>query len=80
MTIKNLKDLNIFDDNEQVVILNGNVNCPNKIYTGYFHNIPKDMLTLLEIELVSSMSESRRNAWQLNRYGWTEIWVQAKLF
>lgn len=80
MTIKSLIDLNILDENEQVVILNGDVNCPNRLYTGYLHNIPTDMLNGLEVELVSAMGERRREKWQLNKYGWMEIWVYIKLF
>lgn len=79
MTIKNLIDLNILDENEQVVILNGDVNCPNRLYTGYLHNIPKDIQNTLHIDFISSMGEHRRASWNLNKYGWMEIWAYIKL-
>lgn len=79
MTIKSLIDLNILDENEQVVILNGDVNCPNRLYTGYLQNIPSGMQDGLKVEQISSMGEHRRASWNLNRYGWMEIWAYIKL-
>lgn len=72
MTIKEIA--NIYDDNEQIVLLSGDVNRPNRHYTGRLCNTP-DALLNSQIDFVSAMPESRRKNWNLNRYGWTEIWI-----
>jgi hypothetical protein len=64
----------LFDENEQVVILKGDVNYPNRLYTGYLWKIPSKVFEL-KIEQISSMGEHRRTMWNLNKYGWIEIWV-----
>lgn len=78
MTIKSLINLSLLDENEQVVILNGDVNCPTRLYTGYLHKIPNNLLDL-HVDFISSMGEHRRTSWNLNKYGWMEIWAYIKL-
>lgn len=75
MIIKNMIESELFDENEQVVILNGDVNNPKRIYTGYLHKIPTEMFTL-KIEQIAAMGEHRRTMWNLNKYGWLEIWIE----
>lgn len=74
MTIKNFKELNLFDENEQIVVMNGDVNYPNRIYTGNLWSIPNNILEL-EVWQICSMGERRRKMWNLNKYGWIEIWI-----
>lgn len=74
MTIKKLMENQLYDENEQVVILFGDVNNPHRPYTGRLSEIPSE-LHEKEIESISAMGESRRNRWQLNQYGWLEIWI-----
>lgn len=74
MTIKEIINANIYDENEQVVIMEGDVNDPTRVYTGILNEIPEDYLNTV-VEQVSSMSENRRAKWNLNKYGWTEIWI-----
>lgn len=74
MTIKEIINANIYDENEQVVIMEGDVNDPTRVYTGILNEIPEDYLNTV-VEQVSSMSENRRAGWNLNKYGWTEIWI-----
>ena len=75
MIIKNLIESELFDENEQVVILNGDVNKPKRFYTGYLHKIPTEIFEL-KIEHIASMGERRRTMWNLNKYGWLEIWIE----
>jgi hypothetical protein len=78
MTIKRLLDSYLFDEFEQVVILSqsdGNgYNNEYRHFTGYISMIPKKFYNL-EIELVSAMGDTRRSQYHLNKYGWTEIWI-----
>lgn len=74
-TIKTIVESNLFDENEQVVILSGDVNNPNRHYTGYLYQIPNNLFER-KIELVASMGEKRRASWNLNKYGWLEIWLE----
>lgn len=73
MKIKELEK--IYDGNEQVVVLFGDVNCPIRKFTGRFCEIPEDVLSL-EFWTVGAMGERRRTGWNLNKYGWTEIWLE----
>ena len=75
MTIKELMESNLYDDNQQIVILYGNVNNPHRPYTGRLSEVPAELLDK-KIELLSSMGESRRSRWNLNQYGWMEVWVE----
>jgi hypothetical protein len=75
MNIKNIVESKLFDENEQVVILSGDANYPNRHYTGYLYQIPSELFDK-KVELVSSMGERRRNTWNLNKYGWLEIWLE----
>lgn len=77
MTIKELSKLNLFDENEQVVVIDedGGVNNPIRIYTGRFSEMPEDIIDR-KVTLVSAMGKSRIEKWNLNKYGWTEIWVE----
>ena len=73
MTIKDIIELKIFDENEQVVVLKGNVNNPIILYTGWLHKTPSNMFGL-KVEQISSMGEHRRTMLKLNKYGWIELW------
>ena len=75
MQIKDLIESNLFDENEQIVILHGDVNNPIRPYTGRISDIPIN-LQKLKVGQVASMGEHRRNNWSLNQYGWLEIWVE----
>lgn len=74
MTIKDITELKMFDKNEQVVVLKGNVNNPIIFYTGRLHKTPSNMFEL-KVEQISSMSEHRRAMLKLNKYGWIELWI-----
>jgi len=75
MQIKDLINSNLYDENEQVVILHGDVNNPTREYTGRLSEVPTELQDL-EIEMISSLGEIRRTRWNLNKYGWFEIWVK----
>lgn len=75
MKVKEIIKSNLYDENEQVVILHGDVNKPNRPYTGRMSSIPEKFYDK-EVSLISSMGEFRRNKWNLNKYGWTEIWIE----
>ena len=75
MNIKDMINSKLFDENEQVVILKGDVNNPIRPYTGRIINLPEEFQEL-NIEQISSMGEIRRSKWNLNKYGWLEIWVE----
>ena len=74
MLIKEFINCNLYDENEQVVILRGDVNYPTRLYTGYLCEIP-DKYMDKEIWVITAMSETRRALWTLNKNGWTEIWL-----
>ena len=74
MTIKELIENKLYDENEQVVIMYGNVNNPTKLYIGRLLEIPTN-LQYIKIEQIASMGETRRTKWNLNKYGSTEIWI-----
>lgn len=74
MKVKDIMDSKVFDENEQIVILYGNVNTPSRPYTGRLSNVPKE-LQEKEIDTISAMGELRRTKWNLNKYGWMEIWI-----
>lgn len=74
MTIKEIINLSLFDEYEQVVILYGDAENPNRPYTGYLSNIPTEFHNWV-VEQIASMGETRRTKWNLNKYGWLEIWV-----
>ena len=74
MIIKDIMESKIFDENEQIVILEGYVDNPKRLYTGRLRRIPEE-LHELKVELIASMGERRRNEWNLNKYGWLEIWI-----
>ena len=75
MTIKEIIEMSLFDDYEQVVILYGDVDNPNRPYTGYLSEIPIEFHSL-KVEQIASMGELRRTKWNLNKYGWLEIWLE----
>lgn len=75
MTIENIINLSLFDEFEQVVILHGDVDNPSRPYMGYLSKIPKEFYNW-KVEQVASMGERRRNTWNLNKYGWLEIWIE----
>ena len=75
MIIKELIESSLFDENEQVVILYGDVQNPYRLYTGYLSEIPTDIQDK-KIEQISAMGEERRKKWSLNSYGWLEIWMK----
>lgn len=75
MTIKELMNNKLYDKNEQIVILYGDVNNPYRPYTGKLSDIPSELYEK-KIESISAMGESRRNKWNLNHYGWMEIWIE----
>lgn len=75
MTIKNIMDMSLFDESEQVVILYGDVDNPSRPYIGYISKIPTEFHDW-KVEQVASMGEYRRNTWNLNKYGWLEIWIE----
>lgn len=77
MTIKDFIDLKIFDENEQIAMLSGDVNSPRQYWTGRLCNIPERLYST-EIDFISSMGERLRTQLNLNRYGWTEIWIVEK--
>ena len=79
MTIKELMENKLYDEDEQIVILFGDVNCPNRPYTGRLSEIPNELHDK-NIESISAMGELRRNRWHLNQYGWTEIWIEEEQF
>lgn len=78
MKIKDMVSSGIFDENEQVAVLytdlSHGVNNPFRPYTGRLSNVPEE-LQEKEIENLSAMGESRREKWNLNKYGWMEIWI-----
>lgn len=75
MTIENIIKSSLFDKFEQVAILYGDVDNPNRPYTGYLSEIPTKFYNW-KVEQVASMGERRRNTWNLNKYGWLEIWIE----
>lgn len=75
MTIRGLLEIGLYDENEQVVILSGEVSSPVREFTGRLVNTPAELLGR-EIEQVSAMGETRRDQYKLNKYGWTEIWIE----
>lgn len=75
MTIKEIIELSLFDEYEQVAILYGDVDNPNRPYTGYISKIPTEFYDW-KVEQVASMGELRRTRWNLNKYGWLEVWVE----
>ena len=75
MTISELLDNKLYDENEQIVVLYGDVSCPHRPYTGRLSEIPIELYKK-KIESISAMGELRRNTWHLNQYGWTEIWIE----
>lgn len=77
MTIKELVETRLYDENEQVMVLSGDVNTPHRPYTGRLVNLPAELQDL-EIIQISAMGEFRRNQFNLNKYGWTEIWVEGE--
>lgn len=77
MTIKELMESNLYDENEQVVVLYGDVSIPSRPFTGRLSEIPCE-LHQKRVEAISSMGELRRNKWNLNKYGWTEIWIEVE--
>lgn len=75
MTIGELIKTGLYDENEQVVVLEGESEPPRRLYEGYLWMVPEDFRGL-EIRELSSLGEYRRKQWRLNHYGWTEIWVE----
>ncbi len=75
MTIKELMESELYDENEQIVILYGDVNNPNRQYTGRLSEVSSE-LHEKKIENISAMGEFRRKKWNLNQYGWTEVWIE----
>lgn len=75
MKVKEIIESKLFDENEQVTVLKGDVNCPSRLYTGYLHQIPSELYKF-KIEQISAMGEYRRINWNLNKYGWMEIWIE----
>lgn len=79
MTIKELMESKLYDENEQVVVIlniNGDINSLHRLFTGKLSNIPTELQEKI-IEQISAMGESRRKTWNLNKYGWIEIWVES---
>lgn len=75
MKVSDIVSSNVYDENEQVVVLYGNVNAPHRPFTGRLSNIPTDLHDK-EVSTISAMGELRRNRWNLNQYGWLEIWIE----
>ena len=74
MTIGELNSLNIYDGNEQIVVLSGDITDPKIEYSGKLVDTP-DAVKEYKILQVSAVGEVRREALQLNKFGWTEIWI-----
>lgn len=75
MTIKQLIDLGIYDENEHISIFSGDVNRPTRHFDGYLCDIPENLLNNT-FESVGAMSERRSEQFHLNnKYGRTEIWL-----
>ena len=74
MTIGELQNLNIYDENEQIVVLSGDITAPKIEYSGKLVDTPDDVKALGILQ-VSAVGEIRREALQLNKFGWTEIWI-----
>ena len=74
MTIGGLKDLHIYDGNEQVIVLSGKLTEPNIKYTGKLMDAP-ETIDDYEMFQVSALGEVRLEVLGLNNMGWTEIWV-----
>lgn len=74
VTIKNIISLGIYDDNEQVAILSGDVDNPTIHYKGRLCDLSDDFMNK-SIYQIAAMGESRREKLMLNKYGWTEIWL-----
>lgn len=74
ITIKNIINLGIYDENEQIIILSGDVDNHVIQYKGKLCDIPDDFMEK-SIYQISAMGESRREKYKLNKYGWTEIWL-----
>lgn len=75
MKINDLQRMPIFAENEQVVVFSEDIISPHKLYEGCLCNVPEELLDK-EIWAVSPMSERRRELYNLNKYGWLEIWVE----
>lgn len=74
ITIKNIIDLGIYDENEQLVIFSGDVDHPTIHYKGRLCDLP-DEFRDKPICQISAMGKLRREQFMLNKYGWTEIWL-----
>lgn len=75
MTIKQLIDLNIYDENEHISILSGDVSRPTRHFDGHLCDIPESLLNNT-FESVGAMGKLRSEQLHLNnKYGRTEIWL-----
>ena len=74
ITIKNIINLGVYDENEQIVILSGDDEDCTIQYKGKMCNIPDDFMEK-SVHKISAMGESRKEKYRLNKYGWTEIWL-----
>lgn len=76
MTIQELQQTRMFDENEYVCILKGEVTNPHVVYSGRFH-IPEHLLSKeIEISGVGAMSNRRRESLYLASHEWLEIWIE----
>lgn len=75
MTIAELKALGIINENEQIVVFSGDVSNPHRLYEGRLCNIPAE-LDDKKVWEISAMGERRRERYNLNKYGWLEIWLE----
>lgn len=76
MKINDLQRMPIFAENEQVAVFSEDMNIPHGLlYEGCLCNVPEELLDK-EIWAVSAMSERRRERYNLNKYGWLEIWIE----
>ena len=77
MTIKQLQNLDLFDDYERVAVFEYHQSTANEtvIYRGYMCEIPDSYLNR-EIEDLGGIDKRRITKYHLNdRYGITGIWI-----
>ena len=75
MTIKQLIDLGIYDENDRVSIFSGDVSRPTRYFDGRLCDIPENLLDNT-FETIGAMGKLRSEQFHLNnKYGRTEIWL-----
>ena len=77
MTIGELQQSKIIDENEFVCILKGDVNNPCRVYKGRFFGVPEQLFDKeIQNEGVGAMRNRRRESLYLESHQWLEIWIE----